>query len=100
MILGQACCHLGMMEDALVLLQSGKRAAAAAIRRESMTLNDDSFCSENSSSELEIVSHLLGNIKFLLRRKTAAMAALDAGLYSESARHFSKIIDGRRGTPS
>jgi hypothetical protein len=42
---------------------------------------------------------LLGNIKFLLRRKTALVAALDAGHYSESARHFSKILDGRRGTP-
>jgi hypothetical protein len=51
LILGQACCHLGMLEDALVLLQSGKKAAAAALRRESTTLNDDSFCSENSASE-------------------------------------------------
>lgn len=99
LVLGQACCHLGMMEDALVLLQSGKRVASAAFRRESTCRNDDSFCAENSASESEIVSHLLGNIKFLLRRKAAAVAALDAGLYSESARHFSKIIDGRRGTP-
>jgi tetratricopeptide (TPR) repeat protein len=81
------------------LLQSGKRVASAAFRRESTSRNDDSFCSENSASESEIVSHLLGNIKFLLRRKAAAVAALDAGLYSESARHFSKILDGRRGTP-
>lgn len=99
LVLGQACCHLGMMEDALVLLQSGKRVASAAFRRESTSRNDDSFCSENSASESEIVSHLLGNIKLLLRRKAAAAAALDAGLYSESVRHFTKILDGRRGTP-
>eukprot|EP01018_Ginkgo_biloba_P027414 Gb_38343 [translate_table: standard] len=99
LVLGQACCHLGMMEDAMILLQSGKRVASAAFRRESICWNDDSFCSENSASESEIVSHLLGNIKFLLRRRAAAVAALDAGLYSESVRHFSKILDGRRGTP-
>ncbi|KAG6408308.1 hypothetical protein SASPL_131313 [Salvia splendens] len=31
-VLGQACCHLGLMEDALVLLQTGKRLATAAFR--------------------------------------------------------------------
>eukprot|EP01018_Ginkgo_biloba_P015442 Gb_13961 [translate_table: standard] len=100
LVLGQACCHLGMMEDAMILLQSSKRAASAAFRQKSRCRNDDSFSSENwTSSESEIVSHLLGNIKLLLRRRAAAMAALDAGLYSESARHFSKILDGKRGTP-
>ncbi|GLJ09066.1 hypothetical protein SUGI_0101100 [Cryptomeria japonica] len=99
LVLGQACCHLGLMEDALLLLQSGKRVASAAFRRESICRSDDSFCSENSATDAEVVSHLLGNIKLLLRRKVAAMAALDAGLYLESARHFSKILDGRRGTP-
>ncbi|GFZ13789.1 tetratricopeptide repeat (TPR)-like superfamily protein [Actinidia rufa] len=77
LVLGQACCHLGLMEDAMLLLQTGKRLATAAFRRESICCH----------------------IKLLLRRKTAAIAALDAGLYSEAIRHFSKIVDGRRGAP-
>ncbi|KAH9306654.1 hypothetical protein KI387_011058, partial [Taxus chinensis] len=63
LVLGQACCHLGLMEDALLLLQSGKRVSYAALRRESICRSEDSFCSENSSSDSEVVSHLLGNIK-------------------------------------
>uniref|UniRef100_A0A0R0KQU0 J domain-containing protein n=1 Tax=Glycine max TaxID=3847 RepID=A0A0R0KQU0_SOYBN len=35
LVLGKACCHLGLMEDAMVLLQTGKRLATAAFRRES-----------------------------------------------------------------
>jgi len=42
---------------------------------------------------------VLSHIKLLLRRRAAALAALDAGLYSESIRHFSKILDSRRGAP-
>ncbi|XP_010523979.1 PREDICTED: uncharacterized protein LOC104802196 [Tarenaya hassleriana] len=113
-VLGQACCHLGLMEDAMVLLQTGKRLASAEFRRRSICWSEDSFSllSENSSSvasaaspprhpltEAESVSHLLAHIKLLLRRRTAALAALDAGLYSESIRHFSKIVDGRRPAP-
>ena len=30
MVLGQACFHLGLMEDAVVLLQTGRRLATAA----------------------------------------------------------------------
>jgi hypothetical protein len=99
LILGQACFHLGMLEDALVFLQSGKRVVVVALRRERTTLNDDSFFSHNSSSESEIVRHLLGNIEFLLRRKTIVVAALDVSCYSESERNFSKFINGRRDTP-
>ncbi|XP_047962300.1 uncharacterized protein LOC125207123 [Salvia hispanica] len=111
-VLGQACCHLGLMEDALVLLQTGKRLATAAFRRESISLSDDIFSSikhplsgENHQperppkTEFESISHLLCHIKLLIRRKTAAIAALDAGLYSEAVRHFTKILDGRRGAP-
>jgi len=86
------------MEDTLVLLQSGKINAFVASRRESMSLNDDGFCYENFALESEIVSHLLGNRKLLLRRKIVVVATLDASLYSESARKFSKILDGRRDT--
>ncbi|MBA0611033.1 hypothetical protein Godav_011752, partial [Gossypium davidsonii] len=50
----------------------------------------------SSLSQSENISHLLSYIKLLIRRKTAAIAASDAGLYSESIRHFSKIVDGRR----
>ncbi|KAK8980976.1 hypothetical protein V6N11_059666 [Hibiscus sabdariffa] len=50
-------------------------------------------------SESENISQLLSHIKLLIRRRTAAIAALDAGLYSEAIRHFSKIVDGRRPAP-
>ncbi|KAL5791921.1 hypothetical protein ACOSP7_000515 [Xanthoceras sorbifolium] len=118
LVLGQACCHLGLMEDAMVLLQTGKRLATAAFRRESISLSEDSFSfsefpMSNStnhhhtppatpprpSTESESISQLLSHIKLLLRRRTAAIAALDVGLYSEAIRHFSKIVDGRRGAP-
>lgn len=116
LVLGQACCHLGLMEDAMVLLQTGKRIATDAFRRESICWSDDSFSfakfpisgepgTGNSQpptppkTEWESISQLLSHIKLLLRRKTAAIAALDAGLYSEAIRHFSKIVDGRRGAP-
>ncbi|GLU07283.1 hypothetical protein SLE2022_242470 [Rubroshorea leprosula] len=123
LVLGQACCHLGLMEDAMALLQTGKRLATAALRRESICWSDDSFSlpatttsdvssastavtppstpprNATSSAETENISHLLAHIKFMLRRRTAAIAALDAGLYSEAIRHFSKIVDGRRPAP-
>ncbi|KAF3495392.1 hypothetical protein DY000_02056899 [Brassica cretica] len=99
-VLGQACCHLGLMEDALVLLQTGKRLATAEFRRQSICWSDDSFCVLLSDSEklpeCETVSRLLAHTKVLLRRRAAAFAAFDAGHYSESIRHFSKILDGRR----
>ncbi|GAB2302264.1 hypothetical protein Dimus_036279 [Dionaea muscipula] len=81
LVLGQACCHLGLMEDAMQLLQTGKRLATAAHR------------------QFETTTQLLSQIKLLLRRRAAALAALDAGLYAESIRHFSKILDGRRPAP-
>ncbi|KAL2635400.1 hypothetical protein R1flu_006879 [Riccia fluitans] len=100
LVLGQACCHLGMMEDAMILLQNGKKAASAAFRKESNNLGEDSFCADAfAGSDADFASHLLGNIKFLLRRRAAALAAMEAGLYIEAVRHFSKILDGRRGTP-
>ncbi|KAL8232776.1 hypothetical protein R6Q57_002554 [Mikania cordata] len=109
LVLGQACCHLGLMEDAMVLLQTGKRLASAAIRRESVCWSDDSFTSPVKSfnyskrplhSESKSIIHLLTHIKLLLRRKTAAIAAAEAGLHAESIRHFSKIIDSRRSPPA
>ncbi|CAH2072054.1 unnamed protein product [Thlaspi arvense] len=120
LVLGQACCHLGLMEDAMVLLQTGKRLATAAFRRQSICWSDDSFILFSSAdggssppssvvvssasqprslTESESVAHVLSHIKLLLRRRAAALAALDAGLYSESIRHFSKILDSRRGAP-
>ncbi|KAJ7977645.1 DnaJ subfamily C member like [Quillaja saponaria] len=120
LVLGQACSHLGLMEDAMALLQTSKRLASAAFRRESVCWSDDSFSlsdihcsgeisnttnppstspSRNSLTETESINQLLSHIKLLTRRRTAALAALDAGLYSEAIRHFSKIVDGRRGAP-
>lgn len=99
----------------MALLQTGKRLASAAFRRESISWSDDSFqhsdhqISNDMSiapatpprtvSESETVTQLLIHLKLLIRRRTAALAALDAGLYSEAIRHFSKIVDSRRGTP-
>ncbi|KAE8660581.1 TMEM205 protein [Hibiscus syriacus] len=107
------------MEDAMVLLQTGRRLASAAFCCESICWSDDSFSLQSamkpssdisaaattppqnptSPSELENISQLLSHIKLLIRRRTAAMATLDAGLYSETIRHFSKIIDGHRRAP-
>ncbi|KAL8207943.1 hypothetical protein R6Q57_007355 [Mikania cordata] len=111
LVLGQACFHLGLMEDAMALLQTGKRLASAAFRRQSVCWSEDSFSFSGdvftdgnqpqtpSTTESESICHLLSHIKLLVRRKTAAIAALDAGLYTEAIRHFSKIVDGRRGAP-
>ncbi|CAN0885469.1 hypothetical protein LINGRAHAP2_LOCUS15125 [Linum grandiflorum] len=107
------------MEDAMVLLQTGKRLSTAAFRRQSISWSDDSFSLSNFTlsstgdstappptnpprtfpTESENISRLLSHIKLLLHRRAAAIAALDAGLYSEAIRHFSKIVDGRRGAP-
>ncbi|CAN6313070.1 unnamed protein product [Urochloa humidicola] len=119
LVLGQACFHLGLIEDAMVLLQTGRRLASAAFRRESVCWSDDSFSSSAAAAavatvpsgktsksgsafiipamESEAVSQLLAHVKLLLRRRAAAMAALDAGLPSEAVRHFSKILEARRG---
>jgi len=95
----------------MVLLQTGKRLASAAFRRESVCWSDDSFSLSNPLfsgdttpprvplPESEAVTQLLAHIKLLLRRRAAALAALEAGLHSEAIRHFSKIVDGRRGAP-
>ncbi|KAL3616164.1 hypothetical protein CASFOL_039554 [Castilleja foliolosa] len=101
-VLGQACCHLGLMEDAMVLLQTGKRLATAASRRRSTSLTDDIFSFNkfnHNQPETTPPSDNISHIKLLIRRKTAAIAAHDAGLHSESIRHFSKILDSRRGAP-
>ncbi|KAL5197115.1 hypothetical protein ABZP36_000627 [Zizania latifolia] len=120
LILGQACFHLGLMEDAAALLQTGRRLASAAFRRESVCWSEDSFSPSNLmanvvsvpasqrasksgsasgtvGSEAESVSQLLAHVKLLLRRRAAAVAALDAGLPAEAVRHFSKVLDARRG---
>ncbi|CAM8991308.1 unnamed protein product [Rhodiola kirilowii] len=113
LVLGQALCHLGLMEDAMVLLQTGKRLASAAFRRESICRSDDSFSTTNFQSksnrnrelstpprtDAESISNLIAHIKLLLRRKTAALAALDSGLYTEAIRYLTKIVEGRRCVP-
>lgn len=101
--LGQACSHLGLMEDALLLLQAGKRLSAAAFRRRCVRRSDDRLPPSETpesgilSGEPRSVSRLLSHIKQLLRRRAAAIAAADAGAYTEAARLFSKILDSRRG---
>lgn len=101
--LGQACSHLGLMEDALLLLQAGKRLSAAAFRRQCVRRADDRLPPSEPresgilSGEPKSVSRLLSHVKQLLRRRAAAIAAADAGAYTEAARLFSKILDSRRG---
>ena len=94
LVLGRAYCQLGLMEDTMVLLQTGKRLATAAFRRESSPRVSPS-CSAISNSqprilmtESESITQLLSHIK-LIRRRTVALAALDAGLYSEAIHHAS-----------
>ncbi|KGN52845.1 uncharacterized protein LOC101221887 [Cucumis sativus] len=104
-VLGQASCHLGLLEDAMVLLQTGKRLATAASRRESTSRSDDGFSLNNfpilptTTVESDTTTALLSHVKLLLRRRTAAIAALEAGLPSEAIRLFTKILDGRRPVP-
>ncbi|KAK3126087.1 hypothetical protein QOZ80_7BG0613710 [Eleusine coracana subsp. coracana] len=105
LVLGQACFHLGLMEDAAVLLQTGRRLATAAFRRESVCWSQDSFSfsppppctTTTTNTRAESLSQLLAHVKLLLRRRAAATAALDAGLPAESVRHFTKVLDARRG---
>jgi tetratricopeptide (TPR) repeat protein len=107
LVLGQACFHLGLMEDAAVLLQTGRRLATAAFRRESVRWSQDSFspvvpaagrrAATTVGYEPECVSQLLAHVKLLLRRRAAAVAAMDAGLPGEAVRHFNKVLDARRG---
>ncbi|KAL6657234.1 hypothetical protein ACP70R_005014 [Stipagrostis hirtigluma subsp. patula] len=118
LVLGQACFHLGLMEDAAALLQTGRRLATAAFRRESVCWSEDSFSPSNltaslpagrrgsksgsasavaPASEAESVSQLLAHVKLLLRRRAAAVAALDADHPAEAVRHFGKVLDARRG---
>ncbi|RWW23155.1 hypothetical protein GW17_00012616 [Ensete ventricosum] len=96
------------MEDAMVLLQTSRRLASAASRRESVCWSDDSFgpsaggdgCSAAPPfSDSESASQLLAHVKLILRRRAAAVAALDAGLPAEAVRHFTKVLDTRRGLP-
>ncbi|CAM0151595.1 unnamed protein product [Urochloa decumbens] len=94
LVLGQACFHLGLMEDAAVLLQTGRRLASAAFRRESVCWAEDSFDKRRAPAS---ESQLLAHVKLLLRRRAAALAALDAGLPGEAVRHLSKVLDTRRG---
>ncbi|KAJ1255768.1 hypothetical protein BS78_K161700 [Paspalum vaginatum] len=98
LVLGQACFHLGLMEDAAVLLQTGRRLASAAFRRESVCWSEDSFspASKSVGPAPESVSQLLAHVKLLLRRRAAAVAALDAGHHGEAVRHFNKVLDTRR----
>ena len=49
LVLGQACFHLGLMEDDVVLIQTGRRLATAVFQRESV-------CSSTTASEAESVS--------------------------------------------
>jgi tetratricopeptide (TPR) repeat protein len=117
LVLGKTCFHLGLLDRATVLLQTGKSLARAAFRYKSSSWFDDHFSEYNipfsdvtisrppttiptrsSLTKCETVNQLLAKTKFHLCRRTTAIAAFDAGFYSEAIRHFSKIIDSS-GTP-
>ncbi|KAG2647735.1 hypothetical protein PVAP13_2KG568201 [Panicum virgatum] len=109
LVLGQACFHLGLMEDAVALLQTGRRLASAAFCRESLCWSEDGFSPpppdrRRASCEApcpSVSQQLLAHAKLLLRRRAAAVAALDVGLPAEAVRHFNKVLDTRRSrTPS
>jgi len=116
-VLGKTCFHLGLLDHATILLQTEKSLARAAFRCKSSSWHDDHFPeynipfsngtisrppttkpSRSSQVKCETVNQLLAKTKFHLCRRTTAIAAFDAGLYSEAIRHFSKIIDSL-GTP-
>ncbi|KAI4340251.1 hypothetical protein MLD38_025110 [Melastoma candidum] len=99
LVLGQACCNLGLLEDAMVLLQTGKRLATAAFRRESICWPDDSFTLTSLPEEAMIGTEQNTPPHLLAERRKAAVAALDAGLHSEAIRHFAKILDSRHCAP-
>ncbi|KAH7433904.1 hypothetical protein KP509_07G091800 [Ceratopteris richardii] len=99
-VLGQACCHLGMMEDAMFLLSNWKRVASTAFRKHSFRSQEDAFCSSaNFSPEYDLVNHLLCKVKVLVRRRKVAVAAFQSGRYAESVKQCSKILDGRKAVP-
>ncbi|KAI4349727.1 hypothetical protein L6164_010287 [Bauhinia variegata] len=95
LVLGQACFHLGLMEDAMVLLQTDIPFSGDI----NPTNPPPPSPPRTPLTESESVTQLMSYIKLLIRRRTAAVAALEAGLHSEAIRHFSKIVDGRRGAP-
>ncbi|KAH7437752.1 hypothetical protein KP509_05G087000 [Ceratopteris richardii] len=107
LVLGQACFHLGMLDDAMALLQRVKKYVSDDSRRQSNGMREDIFCMDTSietasnhpaiRAEWEQILHMLSSIKSLMRRRSVAIAALEAGIYEESVRHFSKIIDNRKG---
>ncbi|URE14675.1 DNAJ heat shock N-terminal domain-containing protein [Musa troglodytarum] len=78
-------------------------AAVADSRRHSVGCPDDSFFISSyaaaggcggapAPTESESASQLISHIKLLLRRTAAVVAALDAGLPTEAARSFSKVL--------
>ncbi|KAL5677157.1 hypothetical protein ACJX0J_013288, partial [Zea mays] len=100
LVLGQAWFHLGLIEDAMVLLQTGRRLASVAFRRESVCWSDDSFSSSSSSATAATPCVPSGKTSssgsaFIIPTTEsggpAAMAALDAGLSAEVVRHAAHL---------
>ncbi|KAL6971906.1 hypothetical protein U1Q18_031591 [Sarracenia purpurea var. burkii] len=106
----QACYHLGLLENTLPPTHSAAYPAKASAGRTTAFPPPNSHSPAKITTmvnqpliptitETETVSQLLSRIKFLLRHKTAAIGSRDAGLHSEAIRHFSNIVEGRRGAP-
>eukprot|EP00850_Spirogloea_muscicola_P022007 SM000272S10274 [mRNA] locus=s272:89071:91227:- [translate_table: standard] len=107
-VLGQAFFHLGRLPEALQHLRLAKRVFGSLARGLSESAGDDGF--ETFESAEAAVNHgawthrdlgcqLLATTKVLVRRIAAGDAARTAGYPAEAARHYSKVLDGRKGAP-
>ncbi|CAI5470579.1 unnamed protein product [Closterium sp. Yama58-4] len=111
LLLGQATYHLGWLDEALVLLRRAKRLSQAVARKESALMDEDQFPVFDashpaataplsaSSSAGETLNRLILVIRFLLWRRSAGDAAFAAGLYLEAVRHYSKVLESKKGIP-
>ncbi|CAI5457901.1 unnamed protein product [Closterium sp. Yama58-4] len=111
LLLGQATYHLGWLDEALVLLRRAKRLSQAVARKESALMDEDQFPVFDaahpaamaplsaSSSAGETLNRLILVIRFLLWRRSAGDAAFAAGLYPEAVRHYSKVLESKKGIP-
>eukprot|EP00850_Spirogloea_muscicola_P024786 SM001508S01368 [mRNA] locus=s1508:393:2078:+ [translate_table: standard] len=105
-VLGQAFFHLGRLPEALRHLRHGKRVFSSLAKGLSESSGDDGFETFASAEAADIHGawtdrdlgcQLLATTKVLVRRIAAGDVARAAGFPAEAARHYSKVLDGRKG---
>eukprot|EP00850_Spirogloea_muscicola_P002223 SM000008S22312 [mRNA] locus=s8:1027925:1030195:+ [translate_table: standard] len=105
-VLGQAFFHLGRLPEALQHLRPAKRVFGSLARVLSESSGDDGFETFESAeavgsygtwTDRDLGCQLLATTKLLVRRIAAGDAARDAGFPAEAARHYSMLLDGRKG---